>query len=486
MSKPFIELRVFPAIFSIIFAFSGIAVSQEVEATVTVSNAETSPIIAVEGRFPNPETRKNPRNLSFLKEFAGNKIAAPTDIKLFDSKGLEIPFKRLDPAEILAEREIAGWSYKRPAGIPEKRTAAAHSSWVNRTEALLMLDDILPQIYSDEKRGRVSVVVPEGWHIFGTSGTGTQNVPNIEKAVIFAGKGLRAVDSPIRLVISGEWLFSDAEAAAMAKEIFENYRSLFGSAPSEPVSVFITKFPVTTPHGEWEADTRGSTVTILSSDMPFRTRSLQRLHEQFRHEIFHLWIPNALNLSGSYDWFYEGFTLHYALRSGVHSGQIRFTDLLDTLSRAYNIDIASNANKSLIDASKERWSGSNTRVYARGMLVAFLIDVEMLRQSKGKRSIADIFREIFAKYSNAKRADGNEAVLGILRDRGELVPIVDRYITAGNAIDWDERLLSAGIRSTSRNSVVSLSVVEKPNGRQKDILDKLGYNSWRKSSSVTR
>src|SRR5207245_2243287 len=118
----------------------------------------------------------------------------------------------------------------------------------------------------------------------------------------------------------------------------------------------ILKFPRTSGPGSWEADTRGSSVTIISSDTPFKSQSLQQLHEQLRHEIFHLWIPNGVNLSGNYDWFYEGFALYQALKSGITMNRIRFEDFLDTISRAYNIDNAAEHKLSLVEASRNRWN----------------------------------------------------------------------------------------------------------------------------------
>ena len=42
-------------------------------------------------------------------------------------------------------------------------------------------------------------------------------------------------------------------------------------------------------------------------------------------------IPNDVNLSGNYDWFYEGFALYQSLKLAVGLNRIRFEDFLDTL-----------------------------------------------------------------------------------------------------------------------------------------------------------
>jgi predicted metalloprotease with PDZ domain len=229
-------------------------------------------------------------------------------------------------------------------------------------------------------------------------------------------------------------------------------------------------------------------VTIISSDTPFKSQSLQRLHEQLRHEMFHLWIPNGVKLTGNYDWFYEGFALYQSLKMGVGVNRLRFEDYLDTLSRAYDIDRLSGSKLSLIDASKNRWNGNNnTQVYARGMLVAFLCDLALLDASNGKRSTETIVREIYSRYRPPSlEMDGNEVVLARLRSSKELVPIIDAYITGTDSIKLAEHLKVAGIEPANDSGPTSLRIAAKPADRQKNLLDKLGYNSWRKLSSSNK
>jgi predicted metalloprotease with PDZ domain len=357
-----------------------------------------------------------------------------------------------------------------------------------------MLDDLLPQFGASGKPRTAKVILnpPAGWKIWTTEKNSDRNVfdaADIEKAVFIIGKDFREVKTSnpsLNLIILGQWQFADSDAADIAGEIYSNYIKLFGTAPSSP-QIALLKFPQAVQPGEWEADTRGQTVTVISSDMPFKTQSLQRLHEQLRHEIFHLWLPNGVNLSGNYDWFYEGFALYTALKSGVAVNRIRFDDFLDTLSRAYNIDNISGSKVSLIDASKSRWNGANTQIYARGMLVAFLCDLALLEHSRGKSDVNDLLRKIYDDYRYPKpRQDGNAAILKILQSYPELKDIAKRYIEGTEKLDWSEKLAEAGIESREENYTTFLSATEKPNSRQKDLLNRLGYNNWRKLTQNSR
>jgi predicted metalloprotease with PDZ domain len=380
----------------------------------------------------------------------------------------------------------------------EYRESAAHLSWIDGDRGILVLDDILPQ--AGLKTARVKLDLPAGWKVFTTEqpiAANEYNIDDMEKAVFVIGRGWREKDimsgkSRLRLLVAGDWLFSDDEAVAQAAEVFEHYQRLFRSAPEQPFQIAVTRFPVRVPIGNWEAGSRGSTITMVSSDMAFKSQSLQRLHEQLRHEIFHLWVPHGLALDGNYDWFYEGFALYESLKLGVSVNRIRFEDMLETLSRAYAADSrvpdgVFGKRQSLIAASEGRWSGSNTTVYARGMLVAFLCDLAALDASKGKRTISDDLRNVYERHrAPGPTHDANAAVLAVLRKHPELVPVIDSYVTGDQKINWGPYLQLAGLEAVPAGNSPNLRVAAKLTGRQKQLLNKLGYNNWRKMASNNR
>ncbi|MEP6704562.1 MAG: hypothetical protein ABJB34_07135, partial [Acidobacteriota bacterium] len=389
-----------------------------------------------------------------------------------------IAFRKLIDGEYLATAPIVGWSYDVDVAPLKNRAAAAHASWLLGDRGILMGSDLLPL---SARSGVLRFAAPQGWKVLGPNGT----IADIGKVVIPVGTGWTEVAPTAGypgLLITGNWHFTTPEAVEMIREIHDAYRKVYqeGAILS---TVVISNFPVQVSPGNWEAETRGNTVTILSSDMPFRTQSLQRLHEQLRHEMFHLWIPNTLNLTGNYDWFYEGFALYESLKLAVGLNRIRFDDFLDTLSRAHTIDGALGQRVSLIQASGNHFVGSNTQVYARGMLVAFLCDLALLEQSKGKRSVEDLLRELFAKHRKpAEAADGNTTVLGLLRSNANAAPVVEKYIAGTENLEWTSELAGAGIEDADAGPLTNLRVKEKLSGRQKALLDKLGYNNWRKLS----
>lgn len=465
--------------------------AQSLEAKIKIADSSTN-TIQIEGKILDAEKSQN---FYFLNSFAGennlgNRIS---NLLLFNEEG-EIKYKKLIEGEFLAEKKYNSFAYQFNAALPPNISAQAHISWFTKEKGILMTADLLPEL-GDKKSAKITFALPANLKITTVEKRLSENVfevSDISKAIFFVGVNQRekeiSVDKfKLNISVTGDFLFSDDELFKMSNDIFNEYRKLFGENPQKNAQILLVKFPSEAKSGRWEAETRGSTVTILSADMPFKSQSSQRLHEQLRHEIFHLWMPNNLNLSGNYDWFYEGFALYQSLRTGIAVNKIRFEDFLDTLARTHSIDSLQTQKVSLIEASRNRWNGANTQVYARGMLVAFLCDITILQKTKGKRSLSELLGEIYQKHRLPnQREEGNVAILRILENYPELRPIVEKYIKGTEKIEWQAELKNVGIVSKEENFSTKLMIEAKPNGRQKDLLDKLGYNNWRKLTDSSK
>ena len=458
---------------------AAVAQAQYVSAHIEIDTETKSAL--VRGALEEPK-----KNLSFLKQVIG----APdlglriSDFAARDRAGKTLQLRRFDSTEFAAETLIGTFSYKVDLSPIRDPRSAAHASWLGDENGLLMLDDLLPQpMASGSRQANIVLTTTEtNWKFPEVSAQGIFRVNDVSRAVFVIGKELRERTDQTDVSIAGTWHFSDAEVGAMADGIFDEYRRIFGGQPMDRPRVVLLPFPqANVASGTWEAETRGSTVLLMSSDTVFKSQSLQRLHEQLRHEMFHLWLPNGVNLTGRYDWFYEGFALYQSLKTAVAMNQIRFDDFLDTLSRAFNIDRIQPVRRSLIAASNARWNGAETQLYARGMAVAFLCDITILRESGGKKSAETVFRQLYSTHKfPASQVDANEAVLKVFSNFPGTESIVSSYIKGDGPIDPDRYLSSAGLENSSGAARISLRAREKPDGRQKALLDKLGYNNWRK------
>jgi len=486
------SVKSFFLLFAVVFLIIGsktVSYAQEIDIKMSFDQSDLT-TVRIDGKLLEGNV-KSAKNWVFLKDFAGASRLAERvkNFELRDDEGKKIPVKKFGDGEFLAEREARSFAYDLDLSTSNEQNSFAHVSWIVKSNGLLMLNDLLPQFGNRNSSAKISFDLPKGWEVAGnrmeTDGRDFI-VEDIEDEVFLVGDQWRAVkkerdSKTVNFYSVGKWQFEDSEALAMAESISLEYAELFGKKVPDETNIFLLPFPNQTSVGRWQAETRGKNIAIISSSMPFKNQALQRLHEQLRHEIFHLWIPNRLNLLGNYAWFYEGFAVYQALKTGVWLGQIRFEDFLSTLGRAYDLHYRSTNDRSFLSLAKSRSNTVSTSVYSKGMLVAFLSDIAILQKSKGKRDIAAILRSLpYKSEGNGDRLAANDVILSVFSARPELDEIVEKYIKGSSKIDWESYLKYIGVENKGNVRFVRLRVKAKLTGKQKTLLNKLGYNRWRK------
>ena len=155
--------------------------------------------------------------------------------------------------EYLAERDADVWSYQINLKPLPNEKAAAHISWLQDERGLLMTGDLLPQFIANGQpiSAHIKFELPPEWKFRRAKKPlreKTFSVADIEKAVFLVGKNWREVKTDggkdaLNLAISGEWNFTDAEAAAMAHDIFAEYRRSFGEVSGSKIQILLFSFP---------------------------------------------------------------------------------------------------------------------------------------------------------------------------------------------------------------------------------------------------
>lgn len=421
----------------------------------------------------------------------------------FDGTGAAIQVRSLAPGQYEAPISALRFRYEINLRPPAQASDAARVSWLIGSRGLLMLGDLLPVMQAKrDSRGeskrvvdRIELKLPPSWSIYSTEGEqshGGVAVTDVDRAVFAVGERLRnsqmtTLGNTLKLVANGDWAFTDDEALKIAGDVLKAHLEVFGGLPAKHVTLILFPFPQAVDANKWSAETRGSTVTLLLGKLPSKTAALSRLSVPLTHELFHLWIPNALALGGDYDWFYEGFTTYQAARTAVRLGMLTFPEFLSAIGRAYdsystNVD---NGRWSLIEASKRRWSGGESFVYAKSMVVAFLYDLKVRSESRGKRSLDDAYRRIFQarraseNVDNAgKGTDGSSAVVNALALGADAQNFVRSFISEPVTINLDAELSQYGLRVEKFGLRTRITVGEGITKRQRDLLRELGYNDY--------
>ncbi len=411
------------------------------------------------------------------------------NFSLKSAQGASVTVHKLSAGEYESASEANRFSYEVNLSMPAFPSDLAHASWLTDERGFLMLGDLLPRTNSAEGspiRTLVKFNLPAGWAIATTEETGDAGfqVKELEDAVFYVGRNLRTRSRKVgalefTLVSAGDWVFSDDEALGMCADILREHLATVGELPTKSAMLMLAPFPQRAGAERWAAETRGETVMLVAGQSTSKVAALAQLSVPLSHELFHLWIPNALPLDGDYDWFYEGFTLYQALRVGVKLQYLTFQDYLNALGRAYEIyQFVNDRDRfSLIEASKRRWSGASALVYQKSLIVAFLYDLTLRRISNGKRTLDDVYRALF-RYNrdNAARVDANAAVLNALKSQDGMQDFTRRYVESAATIDLSSAIAPFGLTTENFGARTVLKVAANLTRTQRDLLRKLGYN----------
>jgi len=423
-------------------------------------------------------------------------------LNLFDAAGAEVATRKIAPGQFQAAAPATKFRYQVYIAPSARASDAARVSWLGSERGLLMLRDLLP---GDRAGGGITVrlILPPGWvaHTNEAENVGGEfEIADADTAVFAVGEKLRisttsASGLTFNLVAAGDWAFNDADATELAAKVLKAHRDVFGAAPSRRATLILFPTSQSGAADKWSAETRGSSVTLLMGKLPSKVAALAQLSVPLTHEFFHFWVPNGLNLSGDYDWFYEGFTVYQAAQVAVRLDLLTFAEFLNAISRAYDGYYLSidRDRWSLLEASKRRWTVGNSAVYSKSMLIAFLCDLKLRSLSHNKRSLDDVYRSIFREYryleANARSAgsktgqgsDGSEAALKALGAYSGMEDFARALVSNPIVINLAERLAPFGLRVETFGLRTRLSVSESLTRQQRDLLHDLGYNDYVRS-----
>ncbi|HEV8630933.1 MAG TPA: PDZ domain-containing protein [Thermoanaerobaculia bacterium] len=260
--------------------------------------------------------------------------------------------------------------------------------------------------------------------------------------------------------VGGEQQWDAKKAVADVQRIVEQHRQLWGSLPYDRYLFFncIVDAGGGTEH-------RNSAV-LLARRFAMRTRKAYvDWLSLVSHEHFHTWNVKRLRPLelGPFDyenerytpslWVAEGFTDYYGDLQLVRAGLISRKEYLSELSKA--IDGLQTTPGRLVtplaDASYDAWiklyrpdentPNSAISYYVKGSVVGFLLDAGIRRESGGARSLDDVMRTAYSRFSGA-RGYTPEDFLGVVREVGgaELGTWLQRVTTTTAELDYGEAL----------------------------------------------
>ena len=182
------------------------------------------------------------------------------------------------------------------------------------------------------------------------------------------------------------------------------------------------------------------------------------------HEIFHAWNVKRLRPADlwPYDysraqptpwlWVSEGITDYYADLALVRGGVVDSAGFLGLTGQKME-QIAGEPPTALEDASLTTWigpvDGSQYQYYPKGSLAGFMLDVLIRDASDNRRSLDDVFRELYgAAYKKGRGFTATDWWSAVSRAAGgrSFTEFYEKYIDGREPFPWADILPRAGLR----------------------------------------
>ena len=236
---------------------------------------------------------------------------------------------------------------------------------------------------------------------------------------------------PHSLVITGKYQSDEKRLIIDLTKICEHHHQLFDSFPVDKYLFLV----LATKNDFGGLEHKNSTSLICSRNELNNLESTEVSTEYMNflslcsHEYFHTWWikslkpKNFINLDLEKEnytnqlWIFEGVTSYYDDLSLIRTKLITTNQYLTLFEKTLNrvFGAVGNFKQSLTSASFNAWTqlyqahentyNSCANYYTKGALVAFLLDIEILKRTKNKYSLADIVKKTYANFHKSGLGD---------------------------------------------------------------------------------
>ena len=270
-----------------------------------------------------------------------------------------------------------------------------------------------------------------------------------------------------QLVDVGEGgVFDGARAAKDLETIVKEDRRLWGSLPYDRYVFFNM---ITESGGGLE---HKSSTVLMTNRWSTRTRRAYLSWLQLAsHEYFHAWNVKRLRPVelGPFDyenenitrslWIVEGFTDYYAdlqvQRAGLQSRDEYLDDQSNTIELLQTTPgrLVQSAEMASFDAwikyyrPDENSNNTSISYYTKGTVIAFLLDAKIRKATNGAKSLDDVMRAAYQKFSGAKGYTEDEFRAVAEQVGGvNLKPFFEAAVRGTKELDYSEALDAFGLR----------------------------------------
>lgn len=295
------------------------------------------------------------------------------------------------------------------------------------------------------------------------------NQTTLSNSIFFAGTHQELVLNrdgfELVFALGGKEIIEQSESFTdMAEGILDYYIALMGGIPNpSPSNQFKRVLVVINSSSKTDGEVIGNNISILLEENGDHMSQLIARFI-FAHEFFHLWngksfTPESMNC----EWFKEGVTNYYTLKSLFHTGYLNEQSYLGALNnifyqRYHNDDGIGKISLTQGEQKHDHWGV----IYGGGLFAGISQDMIIRTSTNNEKSIDDVMRQLFKKYGGTDHTytlEDLERLMSAASEKDQAV-FFDKYIKGLQRIPMDHYLNLGGFKAEESNGTISIFTKE--------------------------
>ena len=308
------------------------------------------------------------------------------------------------------------------------------------------------------------------------------NLNALADSMFFAGTHeevlLKRNNFELIFALGGEEIIAQKESfSKMASGVLDYYIDLMQGVPNpSPDNKFNKSLVVINSSTKTDGEVIGNNISILmEKDGDQMSELIGRFI--FAHEFFHLWNGKSFTpINNDCEWFKEGFTNYYTLKSLFHIGYLDKESYLNVLNeffyqRYINDDGLGKLSLTDGDIKHDHWG----LIYSGGFFIGISQDMIIRTSTSNQKSIDDVMRTLFKKYGGTNDGYSLKELQELMSETSgkDQTNFFKDYVYGLKKIPLDHYLKMGGFDAVEENGKLFISIKKESNAVEKQISDGL-------------
>ena len=305
---------------------------------------------------------------------------------------------------------------------------------------------------------------------------------DLSESMFFAGtheeKIIKRDDFELIFVLGGEEIIKQKEVFGnLATGVLDYYINLMGGVPNpSPDNRFNKTIVVINSFSATDGEVIGNNISILLEEGGDQMSQVIGWF-LFAHEFFHLWNGKSFSPVGNdCEWFKEGFTNYYTLKSLFHVGYLNRESYLNILNdffyqRYDQDDGVGHISMTSGDEKHDHWG----LIYSGGLFAGIAQDMIIRTATKNEKSLDDVMKTFYQKYGGTNSGYTLEEIQSVLSDMSGLnqSAFFNSYIVGQQRIPLGKYLNMGGFNAIEGNGKINISLEAQPDSNTLQISEGL-------------